>query len=369
MSQAVRRFALTLSMFAVSAIFCGPVAGQQTSAPEIVVGRDYCKICHQSEFDAWEHSSHNLNAWKLLDHPKAAGFAKALGVTNLKGNSACTQCHGTQIKRGDEFIINQGNSCESCHGGAGGKDGWFRHHFQFGVGRKVDRNTKMADLMMDRLKETAEHRASRDAACKAAGLNRSADAFEIAQNCLNCHLVPNEKLVAAGHPISTRFEFVEWSQGEVRHNFLLDRSKNAESPTNWLDAHRNGEGRTVEARKRLMFVVGQLADLEVSLRCRSMASSTKRGTMGDEANDRILDVKDELEDLEFDDLKPVLVIVDDMDKSSLREITDGDQRLYTAAAAAVAKAAKAFAAAQKDGSKLPDSIDVPSKAKGEPHQG
>ena len=47
----------------------------------------------------------------------------------------------------------------------------------------------------------------------------------------------------------------------------------------------------LEGRKRLMFVAGQLADLEVSLRSRAKVTETKRGSLGDEVNDRILDVQ------------------------------------------------------------------------------
>ncbi|MBC8351445.1 MAG: hypothetical protein H8E66_05630 [Planctomycetes bacterium] len=340
-----------------------PASAQQTVAPEKVFGRQACQVCHASEATAWEHSSHNKKAWSLLDHPKAAGFAKALGVTDIKGASLCTQCHGTQQKKADKMIIAEGNSCESCHGGAGGKGGWLFTHFDFGSGRRPTSKSKIDEFLADRTKETPAHRAARDAAVKKAGMNRSADAFEIASNCLQCHLVPNEKLVEAGHPMSTRFEFVEWAQGEVRHNFLLDAKANAEAPTNWTD--RN-QGATPEGRKRLMFVAGQLADLEVSLRTRAKVSETKRGSLGDEVNDRILDMQEELADHGIAELEPILAAIASIDKKSLKEATPGDQATYTKAADAVAAGAKSFVTAHQDGTKLPESIKIPSKAKGEP---
>ncbi|MCA9141634.1 MAG: hypothetical protein KDB05_02555 [Planctomycetales bacterium] len=345
--------------------FQGLANAQQTVPPEKVFGRQACQVCHASEAAAWEQSSHNKKAWSLLDHPKAAGFAKALGVTDIKGDSLCTQCHGTQQKKADKLTIAEGNSCESCHGGAGGTDGWLFKHFDFGSGRRPTNSSKIDEFLADRAKETPEHRAARDAAVKATGMNRSADAFELASNCLQCHLVPNEKLVEAGHPMSTRFEFVEWAQGEVRHNFLLDAKKNAEVPTNWTDRNPGG---TAEGRKRLMFVAGQLADLEVSLRNRAKVTETKRGSLGDEANDRILDLQEELAKYGIDELKPVLAAIAGIDKSSLKEVTVSDQASYTKAADAVAAAAKSFVATHIDGSKLPDSIDIPSKAKGEVFQ-
>ncbi|MBP85723.1 MAG: hypothetical protein CMJ64_03245 [Planctomycetaceae bacterium] len=340
-------------------------SAQQTVPPEKVVGRQLCKVCHVSENAVWEHSSHNTKSWSLLDHPKAADFAKAIGVTNIKGASACTQCHGTQQKVRGTLKIAQGNSCESCHGGAGGAGGWLQQHCDFGFGRKITRDIKMADLLADRAKETKEHRAARDAACDKAGMRRSANAFDIAANCLNCHLVPNEKLIEAGHAMTTRFEFVEWAQGEVRHNLLLDATKNAEVPTNWTDELRNGPGRTAEGRKRLMYVAGQLADLAISLKNRATVTSTKRGSLGDEANDRILDLQEELEDHGVLELKPALDALAGIDKKSLREITANDKQIYGKVAGTVAAAARKFVEAHQDGNKLPAGIDIPTKAKGE----
>lgn len=362
----MRRFGLLAAGLVVSTLVLSPTtSAQQTVPPEKVVGRQLCKVCHVSEHAAWEASSHNTRAWRLLDHPKAAGFAKAIGVTDIKGASACTHCHGTVQKVRGVVKIAAGNSCESCHGGAGGAGGWLPTHCDFGSGRKITRDIKMADLLSDRVKETKEHRAARDAACDKAGMRRSANAFDIATSCLNCHTVPNEKLVAAGHPMSTRFEFVEWSQGEVRHNFLLNAKKNAEAPTNWTDELRNGPGRTAAGRKRLMYVAGQLADLAISLKNRATVTGVKRGSLGDEANDRILDIKEELEEHEVPELKPVLDALADIDKKSLREITPNDKKIYGQAAGAVAIGARKFVEVHQDGSQLPAGIDVPTKAKGD----
>ncbi|MEO8498903.1 MAG: multiheme c-type cytochrome, partial [Planctomycetota bacterium] len=336
-------------------------SAQQTAAPEKIFGRQACQVCHASESAAWEQSSHNKKAWSLLDHPKAAGFAKAVGVTDIKGESLCTQCHGTQQKKADQMIIAEGNSCESCHGGAGGQGGWLFTHFDFGSGRRPTKDSKIDEFLADRGKETPEHRAARDAAVKKAGMNRSADVFDLASNCLNCHLVPNEQLVAAGHPLSTRFEFVEWAQGEVRHNSVLNPKGNAEVATLWSDRNPGGTG---AGRKRLMFVAGQLADLEVSLRIRAKVTETKRGSLGDEANDRILDLQEALAGHGIAELAPALAAVKSIDKKSLKDVAPADQAKYTQAADAVTVAAKSFVASHYDGSKLPATIEIPSKAKG-----
>lgn len=359
----IRRGACVVGALAASFLAL-EAAAQQTVPPEKVRGRETCRVCHVSEQAAWEASSHNTKAWSLLTAPKAAEFAKALGVTNVTGDSVCTQCHGTRQLKDGKLTVAPGNSCESCHGGAGGENGWLAKHFDFGTGRKLVRGITIAELLQDRAKETADHRAMREKACRAAGMNRSADAFQIASNCLQCHLVPNEKLVEAGHPMSTRFEFVEWAQGEVRHNFLFDPKKNAEAPTGWSDRQPAGD---VASRKRLMYVAGQLADLAVSLRIRATVTSVKRKTLGDEANDRIEDIHKDLAKLKLSQLAPLLASLEPL-LGGLKEVDAGDQQKYGAAAAAVETAANAFVAANQDGAQLPDGLPIPSKTKGEPFQ-
>jgi hypothetical protein len=359
----------TACKFAVCAFaFCvlaGDAVAQQAVPPEKVSGRQVCTTCHISEQAAWDKSSHSTKAWSLLSHPKAEGFAKALGVSDIKGSSTCTQCHGTQQVKQGKLTIAHGNSCESCHGGSGGADGWLKKHFDFGTGRKLARGITIAQLLEDRAKETPAHRAARDKACKAAGMNRSADAFDIASNCLQCHLVPNEKLVDAGHPMSSRFEFVEWSQGEVRHNFLFDAKQNAEVPTGWSDRQPTG---TAESRKRLMYVAGQLADLFVNLQIRASVTSVKRKSLGDEANDRILDIHEELTDANIPDLARLLTAIGKFDKKTLKTITPDDKQKYGRVAMGVKLFAKKFVADHQDGSKLPAGIKIPNKAKGDPYQ-
>ncbi len=343
---------------------CPLVYSQQTTPPEKVVGRDQCAQCHVSETKAWEKSSHNLQAWSLLEHTKAAEFAKAIGVTNIMGDSACTKCHGTHQSVDGQLAVLKGNSCESCHGGAGGTNGWLKTHYDFGVGGEVASSKTMVALLEDRLKETPEHRSQRDASCEQSGMIRSNDPVGIARNCLNCHLVPNEALIKAGHPISSKFDLVEWLGGEVRHNFLLTPDKNSEAPTNWTDAFRNGEERTATARKRLLHVAGKLADLEISLRLRATVTSVKRGTLGDELNDRIDDLQDDLGDLEIASLEPVLEAAKVASKRTLKKIQDNDKATYTTIADNVAAATATFIRADPSGSKLPD-IKIRDKVIGE----
>ena len=93
--------------------------------------------------------------------------------------------------------------------------------------------------------------------------------FAMAQSCYRCHTVQDEELVnVGGHNAgSTSFEFVSWSQGLVRHNFVRSGgTSNASSST---------------PRMRVMLVAGMFADLEASLR--ATAKATEVATYGTNA--------------------------------------------------------------------------------------
>ena len=325
------------------------IVGQAEVDAAKIVGHQQCAECHISEVAAWKASPHGSQSFQLLSHENAPEFAKAMGITGSLSSSMCADCHATKTA---STTVLQGVSCERCHGAAGpASDGWFSIHSDLGNAEK------------DRLKETKEHYDTRIAACQSLGMNRSADVGAIAKNCLSCHTVPNEKLVNAGHPTTKRFELVEWSQGSVRHNFQLDQAVNAESPSLWLDSHWNEGGRTVENRKKLMFVIGQLADLEVSLRSRANASD---GDFGTAVGRRISSARRELSKMDCSEVKQALDAIAAIDRSALRTYQDGDAALYSEAADKVAEAAKALAK-NHDGSKLGD-VDVPSDAVGDPFE-
>ena len=90
--------------------------------------------------------------------------------------------------------------------------------------------------------------------------------FAVAQSCLRCHTTADEELVnVGGHTAgSLDFEFVSWSQGSIRHNFVRSDGK----------ANRESSPQ----RLRVMFVAGMIAELEASLRATSIA--TQKDTFG-----------------------------------------------------------------------------------------
>jgi hypothetical protein len=118
----------------------------------------------------------------------------------------------------------------------------------------------------NRQTESEAHQRERLMQSIAQGMRNPRNVYSIARSCLQCHTVPNEKLVnVGGHTAGSKdFELVRWSQGMVRHNFLRSANAvNAPSPPN---------------RLRVMFVCGLIADLEFSTRAVSQA--TEKSTYG-----------------------------------------------------------------------------------------
>jgi hypothetical protein len=109
--------------------------------------------------------------------------------------------------------------------------------------------------------ETPEHRAERIEVSETNGMIRPERLYLLAENCFQCHTVPNENLVnTGGHAAGSDFELVSWLQGEVRHNV-------------WYTGGKSNPDASPE-RKRLMYVVGRALDLEYAVR--GVAKSTKK---------------------------------------------------------------------------------------------
>jgi len=327
--------------------------------PDKVVGHKACAECHQAEVTAWEKSPHALKSWSLLEKGEAKEIAERLGIGAPMADSRCTTCHGTQQKANNLKAV----SCESCHGAAGGESGWLEIHSAFGAG--LDPKDPAS-----REKETEADYHKRLAECDRLGMRRSENLYALAKNCFECHTVPNETLVnEGGHPTETKaFEMVEFSQGDVRHNFQLNQAENAEAPTLWTGARFAAEGRTAAGRRSLMYVVGQLAACEVSLRSR--ATATGRGKFLTAANKRILNIKGNLEDIQEEapikEVQEVLDALKPLKRSSLRKVTDQDSATFADLAKLVAQAGQQVASSYS-GNDWAD-VKVPKKSKGEAYQ-
>jgi len=228
---------------------------QEKATAAKIVGPDKvennCQSCHALEYDAWLHSRHYATIKDRHRSPRAKEVLANMGQKSMKRAGDCRQCHYTSTLRNDSLNAQWGVSCESCHGAA---DEWNSIHNKSG-GKTIEWGTgKSGD---------AAARAARLKPAVAKGMIHSDMIYEIATNCFGCHTVPNEPLVNKGdHKAgSADFELASWSQGEVRHSFATSPGA-PDNPTN-RPATPN--------QLRRLYVVGQLVDLEYSLRNLSVA--------------------------------------------------------------------------------------------------
>ena len=229
-----------------------------------VIGSKECGECHKSEVFTWK-DTHHSTTFNLLPRKKnTKAISKKMGIRSVKRDSDCLTCHFTsQIIDKKEKAIS-GIACESCHGPA---KKWIKIHGDYG-GKKVTKEM-----------ETPEHKADRFAKIEAANMIRPNDLYRVAENCYQCHTVPNEKLVnVGGHKAGSDFELVSWSQGEVRHNFLHSSDK--------------GNRQASQERKRLMFIVGRALHLEYSLR--GVSQSTEKAKYAVTMAKRVVKIKKDL---------------------------------------------------------------------------
>jgi hypothetical protein len=152
------------------------------------VGPSRCFNCHKLGRKAWQESHAQTQA--QLAEPKAAEYAQATG-----GNAQhpkCLACHApVPLAAGPAAV-----SCESCHGPA---KGWLTPH---------------QELVFYSL-PPAQWQGLR---------NLHKNSREIARLCVDCHVLNDKAIAAAGHPVGAGFDagremaspkMVHWPSGTV----------------------------------------------------------------------------------------------------------------------------------------------------------
>ncbi len=248
-------YILSIALYATShsAIVAADNHAATPADPQSVLGNEACVKCHAAEIKALQPSRHVRTFDELHRRPEAAAIASKLGLTSIKHDGRCVACHYTQAiepATSNSHVI-AGVSCESCHGAA---KNWVDLHHDYGGDH------------ITRLTESAEHRRARIERSIAAGMRNPENVFLVAQSCYRCHTTADEQLVnVGGHSVgSLEFEYVSWSQGTERHNFVrTDGTSNAKNSPE---------------RLRVMFVAGMIAELEATLR--ATAQATQKANYG-----------------------------------------------------------------------------------------
>lgn len=337
--NAYRRVAFLLLCLPVTVLFTQPVS--ESLARDLkktdllnIVGAKECGECHKAEVHTWR-DTHHATTFNLLPRQKGTKkITKNMGIRRVKQDSACVNCHFTAVLDGDKIKAISGISCESCHGPA---KKWVKVHGDYG-GKKITKEM-----------ETSEHKVERLAQIEKAGMIRPHDLYRVAENCYQCHTVPNEKLVnVGGHKAGSAFELTSWSQGEVRHNFFHSAGK---------------ENREASPEhKRLMFVVGRALDLEYSLR--GVAKATKKAKYAVKMAKRVVAMKKNLK--KINELVPVPEIANMLTIAKGVKLKLNNEAALIEAAEKIARETKALLKTAKgDQWEALDSI-IPTKFKGEP---
>ena len=214
---------------------------------EKVAGPETCVECHLDQIQVWKRTVHNRTFRELTRQPETEAMLVKLGLSKIKGEKQCQDCHFTGQIIDEQYQTVSGISCESCHGAAAD---WLKTHGDYGPGRTA-------------ATEPPEHRAARLAQADAQGMLGPRTLHALSKTCYDCHVVPDEKIVnLGGHPaVSPDFNLVTWSQGEVRHSIPREGEKvNPEAPL---------------PRRRLLFVLGSILEAEYCFR--AVAGATERG--------------------------------------------------------------------------------------------
>lgn len=149
----------------------------------------------QNEYYTWlKHDPHS-KAFSVLTQSDAQKMAKHLGLGDPTKEPKCLTCHSTYVPdkaaRGERYTVEDGVSCESCHGPA---EGWLASHTATGATHEKNLEQGLADTV---------HLEKR------------------AKLCLSCHQGDETKrvtheLYGAGHP-RLRFELDTYGILQPKH--------------------------------------------------------------------------------------------------------------------------------------------------------
>jgi hypothetical protein len=147
--------------------------------------------CHTNENNWWKDDAHHATVDAFYDDPtnyeKIAQLAGVGAGNMLKGNQRCASCHGTVISGKESRELEDGVSCESCHGpGSGYKD----PHSEKPGGYEKALKLGMAELKNVDTRATA---------------------------CVRCHYITDQKLLAAGHPDGAKFSYISGIKKIAKH--------------------------------------------------------------------------------------------------------------------------------------------------------
>lgn len=180
--QAADKFAFVQPVAAAESRYVGPGSCSATACHGSVQARRETKVL-QNEYSTWVLQDKHARAWNVLNNPVSQRIAKILGEKSLGAADAahapkCLACHAlyaAESEKARAFDVNDGVSCESCHGPS---SQWLGPHTARDWPHEKSVAMGMYDTKNLRLRT---------------------------EKCLTCHLGTAEKyvdheMIAAGHP-------------------------------------------------------------------------------------------------------------------------------------------------------------------------
>lgn len=178
----------------------------------------------QNEYSIWAAQDKHAGAYNVLSNPVSLRMAKILKLdSNPNQADKCLVCHSLDVAsnlRAQSFQMDEGVSCENCHGPA---VGWLGPHTTKGWAHEQSLKLGMYD--------------TRDLVARS-------------EKCMSCHVGTADKrvdhqMIAAGHPDLT-FELDGFSAQMRRHWKFPDDNQNA-----WEGVREWAIGQGVELRETL----------------------------------------------------------------------------------------------------------------------
>lgn len=141
---------------------------------------------------------HKNSVDDIAESEDAKKYAELSGIgagNYLKGTSKCMECHGTIVSGKEAKDVEEGVSCESCHGPGSGYKDPHSEGPKGGAGVIRDGYTKGLQLGMKDLKK----------------------ADILADACVRCHLLTDQKILASGHPDGMKFNYKSGMKSVAKH--------------------------------------------------------------------------------------------------------------------------------------------------------
>jgi len=204
--------------------YTGPGSCSSTSCHGSVKPRADSRI-FQDEYSIWVVKDKHAKAYEALTGPVGERMGRILGLGKSERAAKCLACHALDVPadaRAKTFELNEGVTCESCHGPS---SAWLGPHTTRGW----------------------THEQS-----VAAGMYDTRNLIRRAEKCLSCHLGTQEKsvdheMIAAGHP-DLYFELDSFSSVMPRH-WKTPRESAPGTPAEndaWSGVRDGGTGQAVQ---------------------------------------------------------------------------------------------------------------------------